>query len=113
MSRVGSSRSYAHDVVGDLWAALAAGSALSPRHRAALVGAFVHGFRSCQEAVQLLADAAGISSVYRHSPLERRLRDLTTLRQHVIAQLKLLEVAGDIWIDGADVDHPLLNQRLL
>jgi Acyl-CoA dehydrogenase, C-terminal domain len=63
--------------------------------------------------VQLLADTVGSSSVYHDSPLERRLRDLTTLRQHVVAQLRLLEMVGGLWLDGADTNHPLLNQRVV
>jgi hypothetical protein len=51
--------------------------------------------------------------VYHDSPLERRLRDLTTLRQHVVAQLRLLEMVGGLWLDGADTNHPLLNQRVV
>jgi alkylation response protein AidB-like acyl-CoA dehydrogenase len=110
---VGSSRSYAHDVVREFWATLEAGGTPSNRQRAALAGACVHAYRACHEAVQLLADTAGSSSIYRQSPLERRLRDLTTLRQHHISQLKLLEVVGGLWIDGADVDNPLLDHHII
>ena len=109
----GSARSYAVDAIGDFWATVQAGDPPSPRQRAAVAGACVHGFRSCHEAVQLLADTLGSSSVYHDNPLERRLRDLTTLRQHVVAQLKLLEVAGGLWLAGADTNHPLLNQRII
>jgi alkylation response protein AidB-like acyl-CoA dehydrogenase len=109
---VGSARSYVRDVVGDFWQTLEAGDTPSHRQRAALAGACIHTYRSCDEAVQLLADTAGSSSVYRHSPLERRLRDLTTLRQHVIAQRKSLEVIGGLWIEGADLDDPRLNAHV-
>ena len=35
------------------------------------------------------------------------------MNQHVVTQLKVLEVTGALWIEGADVNHPLLNQRLV
>lgn len=63
--------------------------------------------------MQLLADSAGSSSIYRSSPLERPLRDLTTLRQHIVAQPRNLAVAGALWIDGADINHPLINQHVI
>jgi alkylation response protein AidB-like acyl-CoA dehydrogenase len=110
---VGSCRSYLFDVVGDFWATLAAGRTPALRQRASVAGACVHAFRSCHEAVQLLADTAGGSSVYRSSPLERPLRDLTTMRQHIVAQHRTLEIVGGLWIDGAATDHPLLHQRVI
>jgi alkylation response protein AidB-like acyl-CoA dehydrogenase len=110
---VGSSRSYTRDVVGDLWTALEAGGMPSHRQRAALAGAVSHVCHSCHEAVQLLADTVGSSSIYTRNPLERRLRDLTTLRQHVIAQPKILEVVGGLWLDGADLHNPLLSLRII
>lgn len=110
---VGAARSYLFDVIGDFWATLQAGTEPSHRQRAALGSANVHAYVSSHDAVQLLADTVGSATVYRKSPLERRLRDLTTLRQHVGGQLKLLEVVGALWLDGADTSHPLLNQRIL
>jgi indole-3-acetate monooxygenase len=63
--------------------------------------------------VQLLADTVGSASIHRSNPLERRLRDLITLSQHVLTQPKFLDAAGALWIDGADVNHPRFNHRLL
>jgi alkylation response protein AidB-like acyl-CoA dehydrogenase len=110
---VGSARSYVVDVVGDFWATLAAGGQPPHRQRAALGSANVHAYTTCHEAVQLLVDTVGGAAVYRSCPLERQLRDLATLRQHVGGQLKLLEVVGGLWFDGADLDHPLLTHRIL
>lgn len=75
-------------------------------------GTCVHTFRTCRDAVQLLADTIGGASIYRSCPLERQLRDLTTLSQHVIAQLRFLEIVGGLWIDG-DAHHPLLVKKVL
>jgi indole-3-acetate monooxygenase len=110
---VGSCRSYVLDVTAEFWAELGADRVPSNRQRAALSGSWAHTARSCHEAVQLLADTVGSSSIHRANPLERRLRDLTTLRQHIVAQARSLELAGGLWIDGADVNNWLVNQHLI
>ncbi|MGH9213755.1 MAG: acyl-CoA dehydrogenase family protein [Acidimicrobiales bacterium] len=109
---VGSTRSYVYDVVGDFWATLDAGDEPSHRQRAALGGAYAHTVRSCRDAVQLLADTVGSASIHRHCPLERHLRDLTTLSQHALAQLKLLDAIGALLLD-ADTTHPLVAEKIL
>jgi indole-3-acetate monooxygenase len=110
---VGSARSYLFDVLGDFWAALDAGREPSHRQRAAVGGANVHAFLSSHEAVQLLVDTIGGAAVHRSCPLERHLRDLATMRQHLGGQLRLLEVVGGLWFEGADLDHPILTHRIL
>jgi alkylation response protein AidB-like acyl-CoA dehydrogenase len=110
---VGSARAHVVDVIGDFWATLVAGDPPSPRQRAAFGSANVHAFLTCHEAAQLLVDTVGSAAVYRSCPLERQLRDLTTMRQHVGGQLKLLEIVGGLWFDEADLDHPLLTHHIL
>jgi indole-3-acetate monooxygenase len=110
---VGSARSYAYDLAGDFWDTLVAGNEPSRRQRAGLAGAYVHTVRACREAVELLADVLGTASVFRTCPVERHRRDLATIAQHVTAQPRFLEVAGGLWIDGADVDHPLVNASVI
>jgi alkylation response protein AidB-like acyl-CoA dehydrogenase len=109
---VGSARSYAYDVLGDFWDTLVAGDEPSHRQRAALAGAYVHTVRTCRDAVELLADVLGTTSVFRTCPLERHRRDLATIAQHITARPRFLEVIGGLWIDGAMVRHPLLDARV-
>jgi alkylation response protein AidB-like acyl-CoA dehydrogenase len=109
---VGSSRSYVYDVVGDFWATLDAGDEPSSRKRAALGGVYPHTIRSCREAIRLLADTVGSASIHRSCPLERHLRDLTTVSQHALGQLKLLDVVGALQL-GADISHPFVAQKVL
>ena len=104
---VGSARSYAFDVVADFWATLTRGERPSRRQRAALAGAYVHTARVCREAAELLADAVGTSAVFRRCALERHRRDLATACAHLTAQDRFLELVGGLWIEGADLDHPL------
>jgi alkylation response protein AidB-like acyl-CoA dehydrogenase len=109
---VGSARSYASHVVGALWTTLQAGVKPSHRERAAVAGSIRHVTRNCREAVRLVADTVGSALTYPSSPLERQLRDLTTLCQHRLTQPSLLEVVGALWFDDSDTNHPHLNHRL-
>ena len=59
-----------------------------------------------------MADTVGSASIHRSSPLERQLRDLTTLCQHRLTQPSLLEVVGALWFDHTDTNHPHLDHRL-
>jgi indole-3-acetate monooxygenase len=109
---VGAARSYVYDVVGEIWATLTAGDQPSHCQRATLAGIYPHTTRTCHDAVEALGDIVGTASLLRSCPLERHRRDLITMRQHVTAQDRFLEVVGGLWLEGADIDHPLLNQRL-
>ena len=109
---LGSARSYALEVVGDFWSTLVAAGTPSTRQRGALAGCFPHTARTCRDAVELLADAVGTSAVFRRCALERHRRDLATVCVHVMAQPRFLEVVGGFWIEGADVDHPLVAGRV-
>ena len=52
---VGSARSYAVDVVGELWTVLQDGAEPSRRARAAVGGSIPHVARTCRAASQLVA----------------------------------------------------------
>ena len=47
-----------------------------------------------------LYDLLQTTSIYRPSPLDRLLRDLTTMRQHVITQDQVLQSAGALLLGG-------------
>jgi indole-3-acetate monooxygenase len=83
-----------------------------PSRRAALAGSYLHTVRSCRDALDHLADVVGTTALFRSCPLERHRRDLATMTQHITAQPRLLETVGGLWIDNADVDHPLIEQRV-
>lgn len=104
---IGSARSYVFDVLGAFWATLQAGDIPTLHQRAALGGCYVHTFRACLEAVQLLYETVGSAAIYRTSPLDRHLRDLITMGQHILAQTRLLEVVGGMWF-GVEPENPVL-----
>jgi alkylation response protein AidB-like acyl-CoA dehydrogenase len=112
---VGASRSYVFDTLGDLWSTLEAGAEPSLRQRARLHGLHGHTLRSCRDAVRTLADIVGSASIYRSCPIERHLRDLTTIGQHVLAQTRSIEAAGALWLGAESVldENPLHSEGLL
>jgi indole-3-acetate monooxygenase len=87
-------RAYYFDVMGDLWATLVNGGQPSDRQLALFTTAFPHVVGVCVEVVQLLYKAAGGGAVYQRGPLDRCLRDVLTMNQHVVGTLRTYEMAG-------------------
>jgi hypothetical protein len=53
-----------------------------------------YGSAFLDQDVQLVFKAAGGSAVYRKGPLDRCLRDILTMNQHVVATSRTYEMAG-------------------
>jgi alkylation response protein AidB-like acyl-CoA dehydrogenase len=87
-------RAYFYDVMGDLWATLTDGRQPSERQLALFTSAYTHIVGVCVEVVQLVYKAAGGGAVYQKGPLDRCLRDVLTMNQHVIGTLRTYEMAG-------------------
>ncbi|WP_225729353.1 MULTISPECIES: acyl-CoA dehydrogenase family protein [unclassified Nocardia] len=85
------------------WEVLAAGGTLdelTPEERAALPLARLFAFRTARSIVARLYDLRQTASIYRPSPLDRWLRDTTTMCQHVVAQDRILQSAGAYLLGG-------------
>jgi indole-3-acetate monooxygenase len=104
---VGAARSYAYDTAGTLWTTLEAGDEPSFELRAQLAGCFVHTARTCRAAVQLLVDTVGTAAIQKKCPLERQLRDLNTLVQHILGQTRMWEMSGGLYF-GEEPPLPAL-----
>ena len=91
---LGSARAYLFDVVGELWETLVAGQRPSARQQARFIAAYAHVVGSCMEAVQTVFKATGGSAVYQKGPLDRCMRDVLTMNQHLMGSLKTYEMAG-------------------
>ncbi len=102
---VASARSYYLDVLGGIWATVNAGDEPSPEQRAAFRLAIVHSHTASLEAVELIYQAAGGSSVYAQSPLDHYLRDLHTINQHVVVGPRTYQTAGRVLL-GLDAGVP-------
>jgi alkylation response protein AidB-like acyl-CoA dehydrogenase len=79
---------------------------LSALDRAALPLSRRYAFRAARRIVSRLYDLAQTSAIYRPSPLDRWLRDTTTMCQHVVAQDRILQTAGAHLL-GARPSFPL------
>jgi len=87
-------RAYYFGVMGDLWATLNEGRQPSERQLALFTTAYPHVVGACVDVVQLVYKAAGGAAVYQKGPLDRCLRDILTMNQHVIGTLRTYEMAG-------------------
>jgi acyl-CoA dehydrogenase-like protein len=92
-----------HAVYGTLrrqWDLLSAGAEPNPDERVAPVLARVNAFRVARSIVSRLYDLVATTAIYRPSPLDRWLRDLNTMRQHVIAQDQVIQSVGAFLLGG-------------
>jgi alkylation response protein AidB-like acyl-CoA dehydrogenase len=85
------------------WEVLAAGGTLddlTPDERAASPLSWVHAFRTSRSIVNRLYDLLQTWSINRSSPMDRWLRDTTTMCQHLTAQDRILQSAGAYLVGG-------------
>jgi hypothetical protein len=87
-------RAHLFDVVGDLWESLVADEPLSEAQLARFTTLNSHLIALCVEVVQLVFKASGGTAVYQKGPLDRCLRDVLTMNQHVVATLRTWEMSG-------------------
>ncbi|HEY1957199.1 MAG TPA: acyl-CoA dehydrogenase family protein [Polyangiaceae bacterium] len=83
------------------------GDAPSLRIRAVLRAAAVQATADAASAVDLVYDAAGATSVYAKSPLQRHFRDVHVATQHVMVAPSAAVLAGRILL-GVETDATLL-----
>lgn len=85
---LGAARSFAWDVVGDLWRTLQAGDELSDRQRGMYRLAITHSAEAAREVARMAFEAAGSGSVFAANPFEQKLRDVQTAAQHHVVLRK-------------------------
>jgi alkylation response protein AidB-like acyl-CoA dehydrogenase len=100
---LGAARAYVYDALDRLWDAVSAGHDPSNEVRSAIILSRAHAFRAAREVTQLMCDTVGGSSIYRTNPLERMLRDILTINQHVVAQDRVLEMVGASLLTGSEL----------
>ena len=89
-----SARAYLFEVMGDLWTTLVSGREPTPTQVARFTTTHAYVVGHCVDVVQLVFKAAGGTAVYQKGPLDRCLRDILTMNQHVIGTLRTYEMAG-------------------
>ncbi len=91
---LGSARAFVFETVNEVWDAVAAGDEPSSRQRALLQLACSGACNASIEAVQKVAAAAGASVNFTSNPLERCMRDVMVVRQHIMVSPQWFHGAG-------------------
>ncbi len=102
---VRSARAWLHDVITTVWAQTVRGEAVAVAERAALLLAATNATRSAAAAVELAYTAGEGSANYRRSPLQRQMRDIHAVTQHVSTAPKQYVASGRMLL-GLTPDHP-------
>jgi alkylation response protein AidB-like acyl-CoA dehydrogenase len=93
-SLVAASRAYFFDSLGNIWETLQSGRPLSTGEWSTFRLATTYTFQSCKDAVGLVYETLGTTGIYRRSPLDRHLRDITTMAQHMLCQTRTYAACG-------------------
>jgi hypothetical protein len=91
-------RAHAFQVVGELWETLVEEREPSVRLQSRFRTLYPHVLGACVDAVQLVCKAAGGKAVY-NVVLERCLRDVLAMNQHIIGSDRNYEAAGRLLFD--------------
>ncbi|MEU4447571.1 acyl-CoA dehydrogenase family protein [Actinosynnema sp. NPDC050801] len=82
------------------WELLEAGGEPTPDQRVATALARTNSFRAARSVVSKLYDLIATTAIYKPSPMDRWLRDVNTMCQHVIAQDQVIQSAGAYLLGG-------------
>jgi alkylation response protein AidB-like acyl-CoA dehydrogenase len=104
---VRAARAWLHTAVQQAWASTLTSGTASVAERTDLVLAAVHATRSAAEAVQLVYTVAGGTANYRRSALQRALRDVYAVTQHIGTAPQQYEEAGRLVL-GLEPLQPIL-----
>jgi alkylation response protein AidB-like acyl-CoA dehydrogenase len=102
---VAAARSYLHTSMASVWD-IARDTVPTVQDRATLYGASLHAAAIARACVTAMHAAAGTPALYIDCPLERSIRDLRTMEQHIAAQPLWLEDAGRVLL-GYEPANPL------
>jgi alkylation response protein AidB-like acyl-CoA dehydrogenase len=87
-------RAFVFEAVRDSWATLTSGGALSERQSALNRLAAATAVKNAVEAVDVVYAAAGGTSIYARSPLERCFRDVHVVPHHAVVGPGMFALAG-------------------
>jgi len=105
-----SMRHGVYSTLEERWNRLEAGADLvdlSPDERIATALARTNAMRTARDIVRRLYDLLASTSIYKPSPMDRWLRDLETMCQHVMAQDKVIQSCGAHLLGGTP-EFPLV-----
>lgn len=99
-------RDRLHSTCDQLWETAKSGDERNPAEIGAVLATAITAAQECRAAVSELYAAAGTSSLYTDSPLERAHRDIHAVAQHIALQPFWMEQAGRVQL-GMKPTHPL------
>jgi indole-3-acetate monooxygenase len=101
-----SGRAYLFDVVEEMWQTVLAKDLVTERQRSDLRMAMTHAAQSAAKATHLVCEAAGTTSIFVKSPLERYARDAEVVTRHNQLQYVNYEAVGRTLL-GLESNSPL------
>jgi alkylation response protein AidB-like acyl-CoA dehydrogenase len=105
---VRAARAWLHAAVQQTWEAHLAKEQVSFEERADLLLAAANATRSAAAAVDIVYTAAGGTANYRRSPLQRALRDIHAVTQHIITAPQQYESAGRMLLGLQPLPPPFI-----
>jgi alkylation response protein AidB-like acyl-CoA dehydrogenase len=101
-----SGRALLFDVVAEMWETVLAAEPITERQRADLRLAMTHAAQSAARATHMVCAAAGTTSIFASSPLERFARDAEVVTRHNQLQFVNYEAVGRTVL-GLESNSPL------
>ncbi|MGH7335246.1 MAG: acyl-CoA dehydrogenase family protein [Candidatus Rokuibacteriota bacterium] len=101
-----SGRAFLFDVVGQMWQTVVAGDLVTERQRSDLRMAMTHAAQGAARATHMVCVAAGTTSIFASSPLERYARDAEVVTRHNQLQFVNYEAVGRTML-GLESNSPL------
>ena len=89
-------RAFLYDTTAEVWGVVCAGGEAGLEQQALLRLARAHAASAAVQAVDLMDAAAGTSSLYERSPLERCFRDVHAAAKHVAIAAANFETCGRV-----------------
>jgi alkylation response protein AidB-like acyl-CoA dehydrogenase len=103
-ARLRSARAFVFEAVNDVWAATCAGRVATAEEQALVRLACSHCCAEAVRAVEIVYAQAGITASSPRSPLERAIRDVRVVPQHVMVAPAAIAAAGRVLL-GLDADN--------
>jgi alkylation response protein AidB-like acyl-CoA dehydrogenase len=103
-----SARAFVLDAVGEVWRATEEGRQTTAEQRALVHLACSAACTSSIRVVEIVHSAAGTTANFTSSPLERCMRDVRVVPQHIMVSPQWAEVAGRVLL-GLEGDSPFFN----
>ena len=87
-------RALLFEIVGEMWQTVLGGGTVTERHRSDLRMAMTHAAQCAAKATHMVCAAAGTTSIFTKSPLERYARDAEVVTRHSQLQFVNYEAVG-------------------